>query len=583
MRSRQYFRRAALMIALAAAGTAWSATWTYPGCPNVDDEKDFAYDTLVIRGKTPDATILEPVKLAVTKDPAGDIEVYFAERNGKLKVFRSKTRTVDVIREFPVYTTNEDGLLGVTVDPNFAVNRYMYFMYSVIDKDLWRISRMTLSADRKSLADEKTVLEWLVQKKDCCHTGGGMAFDDVGDLWVTIGNNEGRGSDGVNDTNKIASGEWGASSTASLRGGVIRIHPKPDGTYSIPKGNFWEYFADQFDQAGKPDIAKSYRDSSKVKREIFIKGNRNPYTIALDPARRWVGFGDVGPDGTKPDSTGLGEEYNLHLVPAFDGWPYFAGNNRPNAGGKNADAPMNTSVWNTGVQTLPPATKPLTEEHNSASIAGPIYRYNKALASPGKLPPHFHRMWFMNNWSTGQMRVLKLGDDGKMAAGWTAPKTLMTKHSWAGVVEVKEGPDAALYVIHYAGFFSATAETRIERISYKGAACTADIAWEKGGCKALDATVTNNIPESCPEGTGMVRDHGAKRGAILRTAITLDGMQRIAVPEGIHRVELYGLDGKRAFAAAIGTGTSAGNTGGVFSLELPSGLAHGIYKVVMFP
>jgi hypothetical protein len=79
-------------MAAAAVGTAVAATWTYPGCPNVDDTRDFGYDTLVIRGKGADAGLLEPVKVAVARDPAGDIEVYYAERNGKFKVFRAKSR-----------------------------------------------------------------------------------------------------------------------------------------------------------------------------------------------------------------------------------------------------------------------------------------------------------------------------------------------------------------------------------------------------------------------------------------------------------------------------------------------------------
>lgn len=565
-------RRAGMGLAASALWTAaWGAIWTYPGCPNVDDRKDFAYDTLVMRNKAPDASLLEPNKLAVVRDPAGDIEVYFTERLGKFKVFRAKTRTVDLIREFPVYTGDEDGLLGVAADPAFAANRWLYFMYSVIDKDLWRVSRMTLSADRKSLSDEKIVFQWEVQKKDCCHTGGGMAFDDVGDLWVTIGNNEGRGNDGINETNKIASGEWGASSTASVRGGVIRIHPKPDGSYAIPKGNFWEHFADKFEKAGNAALAAQYRDSAKVKREIYVKGNRNPYTIALDPARRWLGYGDVGPDGTRPESTSLGEEYNLHLAPSFAGWPYFAGDNKMNAGNKDPLKPMNTSRWNTGVQQLPAADRPFHSFHNSASIAGPIYRFNKSLASPGKLPPHFHRMWFWNNWSGSNMEVFKIGEDGRPAPGWTGPKGIMDNHKFAGVVEVKEGPDGALYVVNYAGFFGSTAETRIERVYYKGPVCAADIAWEKGGCKATDPSVTHDIPESCQGGSGLRRAPGAGRSTAM--AASLGGLDRLWLPPGTRSAEIYDLAGRRAFAI--------GNLAGERALELPSGLPRGIYRVVL--
>ena len=73
-------------------------------------------------------------------------------------------------------------------------------------------------------------------------------------------------------------------------------------------------------------------------------------------------------------------------------------------------------------------------------------------------------------------------------------------------MEVKERPDGALYVIHYAGSFASIAETRIERIYYKGAACDVEIPWEKTGCKAMDPAVTHDEPESCPGGSGLARD-----------------------------------------------------------------------------
>ncbi len=74
--------------------------------------------------------------------------------------------------------------------------------------------------------------------------------------------------------------------------------------------------------------------------------------MALDPVRRWVAWGDVGPDVM---STAVREEVNLRKTPGFEGWPYFVGNNTVFSGNKNPSAPTNTSKWNTGLTTLPPA------------------------------------------------------------------------------------------------------------------------------------------------------------------------------------------------------------------------------------
>jgi cytochrome c len=163
-----------------------------------------------------------------------------------------------------------------------------------------------------SLGDEEIVFQWPVQKKECCHTGGGMHFDDLGDLYLSIGNNEGRGSDGMNETDSIDSGEWGASSTASVRGGIIRIRPLETAVngrlYAIPKGNFGEYWADKFAAEGKPAaLVAEYRDPKKVLPEIYVKGNRNPYGIAVDRVRRWVAVGDVGPSRSPSRQDGSGD------------------------------------------------------------------------------------------------------------------------------------------------------------------------------------------------------------------------------------------------------------------------------------
>jgi hypothetical protein len=158
--------------------------------------------------------------------------------------------------------------------------------------------------------------------------------------------------------------------------------------------------------------------------------------------------------------------------------------------------------------------------------------------------------------------------------GWTQPKNLMGNHSFAGVVDMKGGPDGALYVVNYAGFFASTAETRIERVFYKGPACEADIAWEKGGCKASDPTVTLDIPEACA-GTAIQAPRGRPDPVARRLAINLGSLDRIPVPAGTHTVSAYALDGRQAFSAAILEGARY--------FEAPSGLQRGLYQIVLTP
>ena len=102
-------------------------------------------------------------------------------------------------------------------------------------------------------SSEKVILEIPGQRQTCCHTGGAMEFDAYGDLWITQGNNGGRAGsnttnppEGMDETKKYESDQWGASSTKGLRGNILRIHPDNSTKgYSIPSGNFGEYFAQQ--------------------------------------------------------------------------------------------------------------------------------------------------------------------------------------------------------------------------------------------------------------------------------------------------------------------------------------------------
>src|SRR5206468_9303455 len=95
------------------------------------------------------------------------------------------------------------------------------------------LARFTMSGDSLDLASKKVLLEIPTQRLQCCHTGGSIAFDAQGNLYVSTGDN----------SNPFASGyapiderpgrmPWAAqkssANTNDLRGKIIRIHPEPD-------------------------------------------------------------------------------------------------------------------------------------------------------------------------------------------------------------------------------------------------------------------------------------------------------------------------------------------------------------------
>src|SRR6266487_3656078 len=83
-----------------------------------------------VNGKWED-TVKDPMELAV----APDSRVFYAERDGVVKMWKPETKSSVVIAQIPVFTTGgaslEEGMLGITLDPNFAKNRWVYLNHSL--------------------------------------------------------------------------------------------------------------------------------------------------------------------------------------------------------------------------------------------------------------------------------------------------------------------------------------------------------------------------------------------------------------------------------------------------------------------
>lgn len=565
---RNIFRMSITGGLVCAAGLMMQAQgqtkWSYPGCPDVTDA-DFKIDTLMRRSIAPDPELAEPDKLAFDMDAQGNVDVYFTEiRPGNIKRYNAKTKTVTTLATLPVWkgpyqnskennkgTNIEEGATGIALDPDFKTNHWIYIHWSPASVTTFRISRFTLANDKIDLATEKVVLEFEAQRELCCHTGGAMAFDAYGDLWITQGANGGNiGTNvsnppiGINETERWNSEEWGAASTAGLRGGIIRIHPTPDGKYTIPAGNFGEYFYKKTGNA-------AYLDTTKVLPEIYIKGTRNAYSLALDPVRRWVMWGDVGPDQL---TAAVREEYNLKTTPGFEGWPYFTGDNTKYSGDHDPAAPANNSQWNKGMTILPPA-RPRTKlpdtflnKMRTAPISGPLYLYNGDLQSNVKLPPHFNRKWFVTDYTSGNLYVFDVDAEGTQVAGY---QPFLNGKIFNGPVDFRQGPDGALYIVNY-GFanFTTGNNTSIMKISYTGS------------CRPAEPKLET------PVGLAKTRfDMVPRRSGYI---INLGAGSLVKIPEGMSGIELYDISGKLVWSAR---NLKAGET-----FHLPVGLHTGALK-----
>jgi cytochrome c len=180
------------------------------------------------------------------------------------------------------------------------------------------LARFTLTGDVLDMASKKILLAVPVQREQCCHTGGSIAWDKQGNLYLSTGDNTSpRDGAYAPIDEREERFPWDAqkssANTNDLRGKIIRIKPLANGTYSVPEGNLFA------------------KGTEKTKPEIYSMGHRNPFRISVDQKTGFVYWGEVGPDANDPDSlrgpAGQDEVGQARAAGNF-GWPYFVGNNK---------------------------------------------------------------------------------------------------------------------------------------------------------------------------------------------------------------------------------------------------------------
>lgn len=209
----------------------------------------------------------EPMELEVLSDG----RVIFIERKGKVKMYEPSNGGTKEIGFLEVYFGGEDGLLGLAKDPGFDKNSWIYLYYAPVGPvSINRLSRFTLVDDMIDMTSEKIMLE-IPHFRGCCHSGGSIEFDNKGNLFLSLGDDttpfESDSYNPIDERNgrpENVDAQRSSGNSNDLRGGILRITPQPDGTYTIPEGNLFP--------VGTPD----------TRPEIYVKGNRNPFRISVD-------------------------------------------------------------------------------------------------------------------------------------------------------------------------------------------------------------------------------------------------------------------------------------------------------------
>ena len=424
----------------------------------------------------------EPTELAVLPDE----RVLFVERHGFVNLYTPATGKTTRIATIPVSTKYadsseaEDGLLGLASDPGFAKNGWIYMYYSPAGPEPKNVlARFTMNGDSLDLSSRKELLVVATQRDKCCHTGGSIAFDGKGNLFMSTGDNSNPFASGYAPIDeRPGRSPWDAqkssANTNDLRGKIIRIHPEPDGTYTIPEGNLFP--------PGTP----------KTRPEIYTMGHRNPYRIAVDSHTGFLYWGDVGPDAPM-DSVGRGpmgyDEVNQARRAGNYGWPYFIGDNKSYIRTTFIDSvtvtagypfdpvlPRNTSPNNTGLTILPPARGafiwypygpstefPIVGSGGRTAMAGPVYYRSDFSGAARPFPQWYDGKLLTYDWMRGWIMSVTMAPNGDLES----LEQFMPRTKFANPIDMQFGPNGDLYMLEYGtAWFQGNDDARLIRIEY---------------------------------------------------------------------------------------------------------------------
>ncbi len=401
-----------------------------------------------------------------------------AEKRGRVWVVKNGVKHPTPFWDgaFEVLDQHDRGLLGLAVDPNFATNRYVYFLYTVdpdsnqIDDSapgFGRLTRYQMSATDSNAVDpaSRTVLmgatwrEGPVSASES-HTVGSVHFGADGSLLVSCGDGANFGftpdiggehpfaflpgrADSSEDIGALRSQYLG-----SLCGKILRIDPMTGHGY--PTNPFWD---------GNP---------MSVRSRVWQYGLRNPFRFTVEP-------------GTGNSDPAFGDPGILHIGDV--GWRQWEELDIAAEGGKNFGWPCREGPRRLD-EYWPPNPQPshcgcdslgLTY-HNLADTTGPVSTWHhdfQSLSIPTgitgitavggtfykgrRYPAQYRDRLFMADYGYNWIKVLETD----------------SLHHLTGVLPFMSGIDGPVDIVREPGsagdlLYVAIVDSEIRRIRYTG-------------------------------------------------------------------------------------------------------------------
>lgn len=204
-----------------------------------------------------------------------DTRMLITERSGRLRLVENGVLRDEALFVFPeVSKQGEEGLMGLTLDPEYASNRFIYVSLAYKNDAELMVKVVRLRDDGDRMSDPRIILDAIPAAQ--FHAGSRIKFGPDKMLYITTGD--------ATDKNI-------AQDVNSLGGKILRIHS--DG--SIPVDNPWP---------GNP---------------VWSYGHRNPQGIAWHPLTGELYATEHGPSIF--DGPAGGDEVNHIVKGANYGWP----------------------------------------------------------------------------------------------------------------------------------------------------------------------------------------------------------------------------------------------------------------------
>ena len=364
--------------------------------------------------------IPEPMDLAFAPDGAA----WITARAGEVWRLDTTSRQKHKVGTLESDVAGDRGLHGIAFHPDFPTTPHLFLFHHAKQHPqgeyLSRVVRLNVTGNgassRLDLASAKVLLEW-TGDEGAQHVGGGLlAHPTERALYISSG-----------DNNKI----WElkqyyndpknrAQSTGDLRGKVLRIGF--DG--SIPPGNPF---------VGQPG----------ARPEVYTRGHRQAWAFSFDPVTGWVLLSENGGD-EKDD-----HEKVLRLKPgANNGWPRIF-----------ADG-MDTLTRTNRVEGFETPWFSYLRGQGGSCTGGLIYRAPK---SGSAFPTNFHGGLFYSDYNRKSVRFAPIDP----ATQRPAASQSFAQNLPGGPVTLRLGPDGALYMIEYGGWFQATTNDAVTRITFQ--------------------------------------------------------------------------------------------------------------------